>query len=181
MKRQTFLFTKKVNKASLDLTSVSVAGWLSTPSDWKVISQSGELRTGGKGFGKKKWEKFRKGKKLKRKTTLEAISVSHVSFIFVFRTGTEKMHGKTFLMLSFGLFYPPYTPVLLLLLFPLFLSFLSISYPFSRIQPLPLTSSHFILLDSSLFPFFFSVRRHYSENVGCSFLMYEVFFITLNL
>lgn len=67
------------------------------------------------------------------------------------------MHGKTFLMLSFGLFYPPYTPslflrppLLLLLLLPRFgLSFLSLFY---KSAPLPLISSPFT---SSTTLFFF--------------------------
>lgn len=136
-------------------------------------------------------EREKKLKKTKRrKTTLEAISVSHVSFIFVFRTRTEKRcMGKLFLCCHLAYFIlrtllnslsSSFSYTLLFLdsfLYFLFsinrLLFLFYAF-FAQLLPFPCFFYISFSFISSL-----SVRRHSSENAGCSFSMYEVFSITL--
>lgn len=119
---------------------------------------------------------------------MEAICVSHVSFIFVFRTRTEKRcMGKLFLCCHLAYFILC-TLLNSLSLLPSLFGFIPLFSLFYKSAPLPLVG--FFLLNSSplslllLYLFFLyflsrSVRRHSSENAGCSFSMYEVFSITL--
>lgn len=116
------------------------------------------------------------------------LSLMFHSFLFSVQ-GLRRMHGKNFLMLSFGLFYPPYTlhPRFFLILYSssFWLPFLSFSFNellfFLYLHFFADSSPFRCLLLNLFFLFPISVRRHYSENVGCSFSMYEVFSITLNL
>lgn len=119
---------------------------------------------------------------------MEAICVSHVSFIFVFRTRTEiRCMGKLFLCCHLAYFILR-TLLNSLSLLPSLFGFIPLFSLFYKSAPLPLVG--FFLLNSSplslllLYLFFLyflsrSVRRHSSENAGCSFSMYEVFSITL--
>ena len=135
--------------SGFDVSSVMAVGqhplWLDGnqliggAQDWRTRGLEKKRRR--RRSGQKYW-KGRK-KKLKRKTTWEAISVSRVTSIFVFRTGTEKKcMGKLFLCCHLAYFILRTLQVSFFILpfFSFFLSFLSLFY---KSAPLPLISSPF--------------------------------------